>query len=392
MEKVNEEFEMMNGIFDNDIEDIKAHEVANSYSPGDPNIYAVSINHEKAVNKNYKAVGRFVPNPRNTKEEKLNILMKYMYFLPHPDNPTSKLVVDCTSNWGQRDNIISKAFFHCRNSNNPALVALGKKHFSRKSYYFSLYQILKDIQQPELNGEIKVLRFANQVNEIIKDITTSDEATDKVAVNYSHPLTGRDFILDIREETYKDEKTGRVQKMTSYTKSKFKETSTMLRVPQIDWNDDKLPILRDENGEVKWLPRPEKPTKEYMREIFKYLKEKSPNLADYKAKKWTPEQEEEIIEAVRLTIDDPYHFDAIYRKMYKKKYTGGVGESMSTQPESSKSGMKLEMSNAMKQEIVNTVSEPKVTTQKSQPTQDVYSEPDELPDGFDDEFSDDLPF
>lgn len=297
------ELEMeMAGIFSDDITTATAAESENS--GGDPNIYVTSLKHENVVNGVYKSVVRFVRNPRNTKEKVNNIFSKWMYFLPHPDNASGRLVVDCTSNWGQRDNIITSAFFYLRNTKNPSLIQMANDNFSRKKYYFTLLQVVKDIQQPDLEGTIKIYRFANQVNEKIEDITKDDEATGQVGVNYSNPFHGRDFIVNVAEEEFTDKNTQQVKTQVSYSKSKFTDKATILKVPNVP---------TEEVAE----------TKEYMMKIFSYLKEAAPVLEDYEAKRWDEDTENLIIESVRMTIGDDNIFNQIYKKVYKKSYVFG---------------------------------------------------------------------
>jgi hypothetical protein len=285
-----------------------------------------------------------------------------MYFLPHPDNPESKLVVDCTSNWGVRDNIITKAFFHCKNSNSPALKQLGKTHFGRKQYNFTLYQIIKDSIQPDLNGKIKVFRFSKQVSEIIDKITQSDESVQKVGVNYSHPFKGVNFIVDVREKEYEDEKTGVKKTMISYEQSEFQPKESLLVVPNYTGKIE-------ESGE-------------YAAEVFKYLKESSPKLEEYLPKEWSPELEQLIIESVRTTIEDPQVFDAIYKKTYGKSYYSATSP-ISNEKKEEKGGLIISDTDLMeKKDVVATTTE----SSEKEVVSDVYGKEDELP-KIDDEFA-----
>ena len=301
-----EEYEMAS-IFSDDLTESMAEETV-TVGGGDPNIYSLSLKNENVVNGIYKSVGRFIKNPRvpkwngvGEKPKPMNILHKWQYFLPNPENPESSFVVDCTSNFGQRDNIVSKAFFHLKNTNNPSLMALGKKHFSRKGYFYTPLQIVKDVQQPDLEGKIKIVRFAKQINEKIEDIIKSDEATNQVGVNYSHPLTGRNFIFQLQEEEFVDQNNpNKKTKLSSYSKSKFEEKETMLLVP-----DCAIPAGN---------------TPEYQKAIFDYMLAECPKLEDYKAVAWDEATEKKIIEAVRMVIEDDNIFGQIYRKMYGRSY------------------------------------------------------------------------
>lgn len=352
----------MGSIFSDDLTESVAEEVPSS-GGGDPNIYSISLNNENVVNGVYKSVGRFIKNPRvpkwdgvGEKPKPLNIVQKWQYFLPDPDNPAGKLVLDCTSNFGQRDNIISTAFFYLRNTKNPSYVRMAKDNFSRKSYYYTLMQIVKDVQQPDLEGKIKVLRFATQVNEKIEDITKTDDATNQIGVNYSHPITGRNFIFNLEEEEFENKTTGEKQKLSSYSKSKFADTSSILVVP---------------NCAVEVENKPE-----YHQEIFKYMLAESPILEEYKAKPWTEEDEKKAIEAVRMVIGDDNVFNAIYKKMYKKSYAFD-GNTMVTNTGGQGAGLQLS-----EEALLETKeNEPKIEIKTPETTgAHSYTEEDELPD------------
>lgn len=363
----------MESFFSEEISETIADEIESS-GQIDPNMYATSLNNDKVVGGVYKSRVRFMKNPRNTKEKVLNVLFKYMYFLPHPDNPKGRLVVDCTSNFGQQYNIVSTAFFYLRETKNPAMMALAKENFSRKGYYFSLLKIVSDVQQPDMVNQIKVYRFAKQVNDKLEDVTKGDETVGTVGVNYSHPFTGTDFIIDVREEEFTDEKTGKTRTMTSYSKSKFVSEASIVAIPDYD---------------VKNI----KATQEYAKDLYTWTLENSPVLEDYSAKKWSDEDEEMIIRAVRMAIDDDNIFANIYKKQYKKPFVFGKDDSITGK------GLQIEESSMLAEteveeekaddagmtetkEEANTNAE---ATQSEEADEPIASKKDDLPD--DEEFN-----
>jgi len=298
---VAEEFGLAS-MFSEDISESVADDI--DVKGGDDNVYVTSLKNENVVNGAYRSVVRFIKNPRNTKEKTLNVFSKFMYFIPNPNNQSSVIAVDCTSNWGQRDNIITNAFFYLKNTKVPSLEALAKAHFSRKRYWFTLLQIVKDIQQPELEGKIKVFRFANQINEKIEDIVKDDEATNQKGVNYSHPFTGLNFIINVEEEEFEDKVTKKMRKQTSYSKSKFVPDQSVMVVPESTKEEVAV-------------------SEAYAKKIYQYCIENSPALEDYLPKPWDKDLEDRIIESVRITIGDDNIFSEIFRKTYGRPYTHG---------------------------------------------------------------------
>jgi hypothetical protein len=337
----------------------------------DPNIYATSLNNEKVQNGIYKSRVRFIKNPNNTKDSVLNVLHKWMYFLPHPDITDGRLVLDCTSNFGIRDNIVSSAFFYLKGTKSPSLMKLGKDHFSRKGYHFSLLKIISDLQQPDLEGQIKVYRFAKQVNEKLDDILKDDPAVGVKGVNFSHPFSGRDFIIDIRLETFKDEKTGQEKELTSYSKSKFVDKASILEIPNYEGNIEA--------------------SEEYARALFNWTKENSPNLADYQPKKWTEEDEDMAIRSVRMVIDDDNIFNQIYRKQYKKSFvfTDLHGNPISSTTEKSSGGLQISEDSMLENAEAEVSKKPvklKSVEEDVEKEDPIYSSTDEVPDEDEDEF------
>lgn len=300
IEELEEDFE--SSFFETDIEDIKNEGIQSDFVT-DENLYTPSIEDEKAVNREYKSFIRFLKNPRRTKSNgKKNIVSKYVVFMQNPNNAESKIMVDDISHI-DRNNIITNAFFHCRNSKSLAMQKLGKANFSRRSYNFTLIKIEKDVQHPDLENSIKVLRFANQVDEILTKALQDDPENEIHAKLYSDVMKGYRFVLAVNEKEVDDKTTKEKFMMVNYTDSRFVDTPSILQFDGIpaDWHK----------------------TPEGRKEMLSHIIKNAPVLEDYEAKPWDTETEELVIEAVRTIIDNPTEFDKIYFKTYKKSYFGG---------------------------------------------------------------------
>jgi hypothetical protein len=292
--------------FETSIEELENEGVENDYV-SDPNMYAPTLEDEKAVNREYKSHIRFLKNPRRTPTNgKKNIISKYVVFIQNPNNPNSKMMVDDISHIN-RDNIITNAFFHTRNSKSLAMQNMGKQNFSRRSYNWTLAKIEKDSQHPELENQIKVFRFANQVDEIMTKALENKPEDGIIAKLYSDPIKGFKFILNINEKEVDNKaEEGKKFMMTNYTDSRFVDQPSVLQFDGVpaDWHT----------------------TKEGMGQMFKYINENCPVLEDYEAKAWDEDTEKMVIEAVRKLIDDPIEFEKIYYKTYKKSYYNDQGD------------------------------------------------------------------
>lgn len=286
--------------FETEIEDLENQGVDEDYVI-DANMYSPSLEDEKAVNREYKSQIRFLKNPRRTKDNgKRNIVSKFVVFMDNPNNPNSKIMVDDISHIN-RDNIITNAFFHCRNSKSLAIQNLGKKNFSRRSYNWTLIKVEKDFQHPEFEDNLKIFRFANQVDEILTKALVNKPEDDIFAKLYSDPIKGYKFILNINEREV-DSKYDKDAKMTmvNYTDSRFVDQPSPLMFNDVpaDWTKDRAGMMA----------------------MHKHIMANCPVLEDYEPKAWDQETEELVIEAVRKVIDDATEFEKIYYKTYKKNY------------------------------------------------------------------------
>jgi len=285
--------------FESDAEDLKSEDIVQEYQ-GDLNLYAPSVDHEKAVNKEYNATGRFLKNPRANKNNSLtNIVSKYVSWIPNPNNLDSRIMVDDAGAWGDRNNILTKAFFALRGHDSLAFQNMASL-FSRKLYHFAPYQIIKDAQEPELNGKIKIFRFAKQVDELIDGALKSDPENGISSKLYSDPIKGHRFILKINQKQVDRKGSDDKMTITNYDKSMFADAATPLTFDEVEgewWKD-----------------------KDGMRGMFNYLNAETPVLEDYMPKKWDTDTENDIIESIKKTIGNPALFDKIYFSAYGKSY------------------------------------------------------------------------
>lgn len=282
----NDEF---GGIFNLSQDDIKAKIEAGTGAGIDPDFYRPNIEHKQAKNREYSATGRFVPNV-NTRG--LHVVRKMCYYLPDAHDPQKKFYTDCPSNGGVPKNIISQAFFDMKDHDSAQMSAIAKQWFGRKEYFWRLFYILEDKQDPTLEGTIKILRYGKKVEEKIDQQGIDNPKAGQKAVNIIDPFYGKNFALNIKEVP--NDKGG---KITSYEGSYFLS--------------DKTPILI--NGKEATLDEAGKA------EVFEFLK-KAPDLSKVVYKPWEAEEEQRVIEAVKALVDDDALFNKIYRKVYQKDF------------------------------------------------------------------------
>lgn len=211
----------------------------------------------------YKSLVRFLPNVANPKKSKVH---QYYVWLKDPVDGTNMKAL-CPSTVGKKS-ILKDIFWKLKNSTSAKDQEIAKS-FSRKEDFYSLIQVVKDPNRPDLEGKIMVLKFGRKVNDIIEQQIKPEFG------NPSNPydlFEGRNFGLHVR-------KVG-------------------------DWNNydlcqfvgDKSPILVNGTGVTK--------TEEDRERIVEYLKTGPQDLEKYDYKDWTEEDHDKIMRIIRNTVPD----------------------------------------------------------------------------------------
>lgn len=212
----------------------------------------------------YKSLIRFLPNVANPKKSKIH---KYYVWLKDPvDN--SNFVADCPSTVGKKS-ILKDIFWKLKNSPSAKDQELAKS-FSRKEDYYSLVQIVKDPNHPELEGKVMVFKFGKKVNDLIEQ---------QIKPEYGSPCNpfdlfeGKNFGIHVR-------KVG-------------------------DWNNYDLCQFVGEKGPISINGSPVEKTEADQKRIVEYLKAGPQDLVEkYDYKEWSDEDRDKINSIIRNTIPD----------------------------------------------------------------------------------------
>jgi hypothetical protein len=110
----------------------------------------------------YKSLIRFLPNITNPKKSKIH---QYYVWLKDPvDGANHKAI--CPSTVGKKS-ILKDLFWKLKNSASAKDQDLSKS-FSRKEDFYSLIQVVKDSNRPDLEGKIMIFKFGRKVNDMIE--------------------------------------------------------------------------------------------------------------------------------------------------------------------------------------------------------------------------------
>jgi hypothetical protein len=211
----------------------------------------------------YKSLVRFLPNISNPKKSKIH---QYYVWLKDPvDGANFKAL--CPSTVGKKS-ILKDLFWKLKNSPSAKDQEISKS-FARKEDFYSLVQIVKDPNKPELEGKIMVFKFGRKVNDLIEQQIKPEFG------NPSNPydlFEGKNFGLQVR-------KVG-------------------------EWNNYDLCQFVGDKGPISIDGTPVEKTEESREIITKYLKSGPLDLEKYEYKDWTEDDTEKIMKIVRNTVPD----------------------------------------------------------------------------------------
>lgn len=143
-------------IFNLGVEDVETHQTPSSTASNE--VYKPTADDGK--DGTYKALIRFVPNPENPRN---SLIQKYVHWLTNSSGDGK--LVDSPSTVGEKCPI-ADVFWKLRKSDS-AVDRKASEKLKRRQQYYALIKIVKDPQNPELEGTYKVFKFGYKIKEKI---------------------------------------------------------------------------------------------------------------------------------------------------------------------------------------------------------------------------------
>ena len=258
-------------IFNLGVNDVETHETQASSGS---DLYKPTADDGK--DGTYKAMIRFVPNPTNPRN---SLVKKYVHWLTNA-NGDGKMV-DSPSTVGAPCPI-ADVFFKLRKSDSAVDRKMSDK-LKRREQYFALIKIIKDPQNPELEGQYKVFKFGYKIKEKIDE---------ELKPAFGEPtqvfdlFAGKNFELIITRQG----------EFNNYDKSKFSSKTS--------------PIEIDGKGATR--------TPEAMGAIKAEL-EAAPSLEPYEYKAWDGETLDFVNSILRNYLNPGSSIDSVISKPAAKK-------------------------------------------------------------------------
>jgi len=258
-------------IFNLGVNDVETHETQASSGS---DLYKPTADDGK--DGTYKAMIRFVPNPTNPRN---SLVKKYVHWLTNA-NGDGKMV-DSPSTVGAPCPI-ADVFFKLRKSDSAVDRKMSEK-LKRREQYFALIKIIKDPQNPELEGQYKVFKFGYKIKEKIDE---------ELKPAFGEPtqvfdlFAGKNFELIITRQG----------DFNNYDKSKFSSKTSPVEV-------DGKPASR---------------TPEAMKSIKTEL-DAAPSLEPYEYKAWDGETLDFVNSILRNYLNPGSSIDSVISKPAAKK-------------------------------------------------------------------------
>jgi len=243
-------------IFNLGVEDVETHTQQTTTSANE--VYKPTADDGK--DGTYKALVRFVPNPANPRN---SLIQKYVHWLV--DSNGDGKIVDSPSTIGEKCPI-ADVFWKLRKSDS-AVERKASDKLKRRQQYYALIKIIKDPQNPDLEGQYKVFKFGYKIKEKIDAELKPDFGEPTQVFDL---FEGKNFELIItRQGEY-----------NNYDKSKFSASRSAVVV----------------NGE------PAERSKETM-ETIKTELEGAPDLSMYDYQAWDEDTREFVNNVLRMYLN-----------------------------------------------------------------------------------------
>lgn len=110
----------------------------------------------------YTSLIRFLPNPKNPQK---SIVRKFVYWLEDAEGKGA--YYDSPSTIGEKCPV-QDLFFKLRNSDSAVDKKMAEK-LKRREIYYSLIQVIKDPQSPEMEGQVKIFKYGYQIKQKIDE-------------------------------------------------------------------------------------------------------------------------------------------------------------------------------------------------------------------------------
>lgn len=212
---------------------------------------------------------RFLPNLTKEGKIKSTAIEKHIHYADFKSNPELQGYFDCLKNTDiGKDCPLCKTYWALKNTKNPKDEEKAKL-ISRSTKYYSYVYVVEDKQKPENQDKIMIFPYGYKIYQKIK----------AMANNTRKPCTVEDLVYGANLVLIIEEVAG----FYNYDSSYFEAPEPLAIKGE--------PIKVGPDGQI---PKPER------EKVIAFLKSRTHELEDWRAKDWTPEQREKADKIVAL--------------------------------------------------------------------------------------------
>jgi len=224
-----------------------------------------SPNFKNGKNNVYAAIIRFVPYFQDPSKSTISKWQSYV------KNPITKVgrTLDNRSDINNPSQI-TNMYFRFKNTKVATFEDFANEHLRSNQYHFSIVQIIRDDQNPNLQGKFMVFRYGKSIYDKMQ-AELNPTIPGQYGINPFDPIHGRFFNLVVKE------KGG----FANYDDSSF-----------FDYNENGTivpPGVRYYDAANNYLYANDQMTDDQKQALFEYVSKNSPDLAKYDYREWTQE-------------------------------------------------------------------------------------------------------
>ena len=230
---------------------------------GNPNLYKPSINDEKCPDKNYRALGRFIPFFSEGKWR--TTVMRWECFLKDVNDQNGIFVVSPKTN-GKSCPIRNLSYQLYKSEN--AVDKANSKKINVYQQYYALFEVVKDVQHPEYNGKVFIYQFGQKINDKLEAAMQDTEFSE--GFNPFDLYNGKLFEINLT----KGEQKVNGRDVANYDKCGFID-----KTAPIHFGDGQTLVADDRDSQ---------------KAFFEWLENGAPKISEYFWKEWDAETTEKV--------------------------------------------------------------------------------------------------
>lgn len=211
---------------------------SNNNSNHEDLIYKTHPRDAKSSDGVYRSKIRIVTNPLKPED---SIIKSANYFLKTAD---SGLLVTSSLSIGDKNCPIFTQFKKMWYQGDDNTKTLAKKVFQKTESYWTIVQIIEDINQPELQGQFRIMKLARDIYEKVADKMNPPVESKRTPYPVLDSIIGLELNLEVQPGPDDPNNPQRKNREISYSLSNFGEAQSIIKVDGTNlFTDDQIELI-----------------------------------------------------------------------------------------------------------------------------------------------------